>query len=113
MLIPLLSALFLEHCDLQSLDAFSYVFFGVVVLTYDVRLDALRVLVEVDYVGEERALYYESACCSAPVETCNRDASLADLVDAVDIVNVQVAPAVCLYDNAVRTAALSDYCSST
>ena len=35
-LIPLLSALFLEHCDLQSLDAFFYVFFGVVVLTYDV-----------------------------------------------------------------------------
>ena len=82
------SALLFEHRDFEFLDALLDIVFSVVVLTNDVGFDALRVLVEIYYVVEIRAFYNEGSCRAAPVEACNRNASLAYLVDAVYVVNV-------------------------
>ena len=106
------SALFLEHGDLELLDALLYIVFSVVVLSDDVGLDALRVFVEIDYVVEIRTLYNERSCCAAPVEAGNRNASFSDLVDTVYIIYVEISPAVCFNDNSIRTCALSYDCCS-
>ena len=106
------SALLLEHGDLELLDALLYIVFSVVVLSDDVGLDALRVFVEIDYVVEIRTLYNERSCCAAPVEPGNRNTSLSYLVDTVYIINVKVSPAVCFYNNSVRTRALGYDCCS-
>ena len=102
------SALFFEHRDLEFLDAFLYIILGVVVLTYDVGLDALRVLVEVNHVVQVRALNYECSGCAAPVESGNRDSPLTYLVYAVYIVYVKVSPSVCLDYDTVSTPSLSN-----
>ena len=107
------SALLFEHGDLELLDALLYIVFGVVILAYDVGFYAFRILVEVDNVVELRAFYNESSCGAAPVEAGNRDSPLAYLVYAVYIIDVKVSPSVCLNDNSVRSAALSNDCGSS
>ena len=59
------SALFLEHRDLELLDAFLNIVFGIVVLSNDVLLDTLRVLDKIILFLRERAykFFHESTGC--------------------------------------------------